>query len=958
LEHRPISLLPEQRRLASVATMSQLLTLGRVRLIASDGAESAAAQPKRMALLVHLAIVSARGAARRDALLALFWPELGDEEGRRALRQGLHYLRRTLGENVFVGEGDQLRVRGDLLACDALEFERLLDDGRSEEALALYGGDFLDGFHADDVASEYEEWVERTRARLRRRAATAAWASADSAERNGDGARALELARRGCELEADQEVGWRGLMSLHERLGDRAGALRAYGQLAGRLAREFDARPAPETTALAESIRKSKREPAATALPSLDAEPVDHGDKHAGAAAIAEVESPPRETDAAPRWRITGVRAAALVAALALVGVATAYVANRDASAEPSLLSSGALARRDRLLVADFADLAHDSTLAAAVTEVLRVDLTQSPFVTVLTPRQVRMTLATMERSGDVAVNDSLAREVAIRMGVKAFVTGAVARVANAYTVTVQLVAAQSGQPLAAYRETSPDSTGLIGAVDRASKRLRHRIGESLRTLRELPPLTHETTASLPALRQYATANQLTLAGKRSDAITHYERAIALDSMFAGAWAALGMAYESVGELGRSRAAHRQAMAHRAHLPFADRAFLLASDAYGRSDYDTAIEVYRGLLERYPDNYKALNNLALAYQDSRRFVAAESLFARATQLDSTIANFYFGIAGTQLLQGRFADARRTLDLVARRFPDNPVQLAVEMQLAAAQLHWEDAERRAEAMIARANGDTLALVDPFEALALMATAQGRLDEAGRLWSTHQRLSVASGSMGRYLFGVVRRAEIELRYRNRRARATAIVDSALARTPLDSLLPGDRPYDELARFNAHAGRLDRARQLVDAAEANDHLLDHPQSAERGWTRGVVALAEGRAAAAEASLRVAADRHTCNICALPDLARAYEAQGRTQAAIAAYERYLVTPWFWRYETDALELGPALERLAALYDASGDRQRADGARTRLAQLWRGADIELQPVIDRARASVRGAER
>src|SRR3954470_23038356 len=110
--------------------MSQLLTLGRVRLVATDGAESAAAQPKRMALLAYLAVTSARGATRRDALLALFWPELGDEEARRALRQGLHYLRRVLGEDVFVGEGDELRVRDGTLGCDAVDLERMLDDGR------------------------------------------------------------------------------------------------------------------------------------------------------------------------------------------------------------------------------------------------------------------------------------------------------------------------------------------------------------------------------------------------------------------------------------------------------------------------------------------------------------------------------------------------------------------------------------------------------------------------------------------------------------------------------------------------------------------------------------------------------------------------------------------------------------------------------------------------------------
>jgi DNA-binding SARP family transcriptional activator/Tfp pilus assembly protein PilF/TolB-like protein len=941
--------------------MSQLLTLGRVRLLAADGVESAA-QPKRLALLTYLAVSSARGAARRDALLSLFWPELGDEEGRRALRQGLHHLRRALGEDVFVGEGDELRVRPGSLGCDAVEFERLLDEGKPEQALALYHGDFLEGFHVSDVASEYEEWVERTRARLRRRAGGGAWTSAESAERAGEPAHAIELARRACELEPDQEGGWRRLMSLHERTGDRAGALRAYDELAARLEREFDARPAPETSALAESIRTSTRAPATRPAPSIDVAPPPAAEAQLPRAVPSEAAAVPSTAAANPPTSRHSSRRTLLIAGIAvalLLGIgATAYLTARDARAEPSLLAEGTLVRKDRLLVADFADLATDSILAAAVTEVLRVDLTQSPFVNVLTPRQVRTTLSLMERAPDVAVDDSVAREVAQRMGVKAFVTGSVAKVASAYTVNVQLVAAESGEVLAAYRETATDSTGLIEAVDRASKRLRHRIGESLRALRDVPSLSTQMTASLAALRKYTEAQQLTLAGKRSEAIERYQDALALDSAFAGAWSAMAMAHESVGNPGQAAEATRQALRHLDRLPFTDRSFLDASSAFARGDHDTAIEVYRRLLDRYPDNYKALNNLALIYRDLRQFAVAESLFTAATKVDSTIANFYFGIGGTQLLQGKFAEARRTQDLIARRFPDNPVLMNTEVQLASAQHHWEEAERRAEALVAASAEDTLALVDPFEALALMATTQGRLADAERLWRTHQRLSTASKSIRRHLFGVLNRAGIELRYRNGAARALAIVDSTLARTPLDSLLPGDRPYDELARFNAMAGRVGRARQLASAADSNDRAIGRQQLAERGWTRGVIALAERRTADAEALLRVAAEQHLCTICALPDLARAYEAQGKPRAATAVYERYVTTPWFWRYETDALELGPALERLAALYDAAGEREKAAGARSQLVQLWRRADAELQPAVSRARAGTGGAGR
>jgi tetratricopeptide (TPR) repeat protein len=172
--------------------------------------------------------------------------------------------------------------------------------------------------------------------------------------------------------------------------------------------------------------------------------------------------------------------------------------------------------------------------------------------------------------------------------------------------------------------------------------------------------------------------------------------------------------------------------------------------------------------------------------------------------------------------------------------------------------------------------------------------------------------------------------------------------LAGTPIGSLLPGDRQYDELARFDAIAGRVDYARQLVAAADANDRAMVRQLTAERSWTRGVIALAEGRAREAEPLLRIAAERHPCTICALPDLARAYEAEGKRAAAAQVYERYARTPWFRRYETDALELGPVLQRLAELYDAAGELEKAASARTRLVQLWGRADTELQPAVER----------
>ena len=120
----------------------RLLTLGRFELREPDDAAADGAlipvQPKRLALLVYLAESARRGFVRRDALLGLFWPELSDDEARRALRQALHQLRKAAGVDAIVARADdQVGVTPDALWLDAAEVERAAAAGDDARVLAL-----------------------------------------------------------------------------------------------------------------------------------------------------------------------------------------------------------------------------------------------------------------------------------------------------------------------------------------------------------------------------------------------------------------------------------------------------------------------------------------------------------------------------------------------------------------------------------------------------------------------------------------------------------------------------------------------------------------------------------------------------------------------------------------------------------------------------------------------------
>jgi serine/threonine-protein kinase len=233
--------------------------LGPVELLDSEGKElrTVLAQPKRLALLACL-VVGPRGFRRRDSLIALLWPELDTTRARAALNQAVRFLRKELGESagpVIISRGDEeLGVDPATLWCDAIELRDHMEAGRCSEVLELYRGDLLEGFHGEPSAS-FEEWLMRERELLRATAARAARELAATHERDENFTPAVESARRAVDLAAADERMVRQLLQLLDRIGDRAGAVQAYEDFAGRLARDLDVEPSPETKAVIDRIR-------------------------------------------------------------------------------------------------------------------------------------------------------------------------------------------------------------------------------------------------------------------------------------------------------------------------------------------------------------------------------------------------------------------------------------------------------------------------------------------------------------------------------------------------------------------------------------------------------------------------------------------------------------------------------------------------------------------------------
>ncbi len=240
--------------------MLRLRAFGALDLRDAEGRPLSAvlAQPKRAALLSYLAGSHPGELHRRDALLALLWPELDQEHGRKALSQALSFLRREVGAEVVVARGhDELGVDPARVWCDVVAFQEALGRRDWEGALGLYRGELLDGLHVTEAAP-FVDWVDRERVRLREGAAGAAWALAHERIGKGKLVEAERMAQRALSLVATDESPVREFIVALAGAGDRGAALRFYEKFKGVLASELEVEPAPETEAVAAAVRRGE----------------------------------------------------------------------------------------------------------------------------------------------------------------------------------------------------------------------------------------------------------------------------------------------------------------------------------------------------------------------------------------------------------------------------------------------------------------------------------------------------------------------------------------------------------------------------------------------------------------------------------------------------------------------------------------------------------------------------
>ncbi len=287
---------------------------------------------------------------------------------------------------------------------------------------------------------------------------------------------------------------------------------------------------------------------AATATPTLTPGGSMVGRPPSGTMATIALKASPHVS-----WKRTA--RGGVYAMAAFVFLVVAFMVTRALGIGPaaSLFASGQLSENDKIVLADFVTAPEDSALAPVVVEAVRSALSQSKSVALLGPVEVSEQLQLMGEDKDARLTDDLAAKLAIRAGAKAVLGGSLASAGSGYVINLQLRSAATGAILASFPGTADGLKGLLSTVDKLTRQLRGKVGESLKQVQRSVPLERATTSDLDALRLYS---QAVIANDRDQdyprAIQLAREAVAKDSTFALAWRKLAIA---LGNINGSQAA-------------------------------------------------------------------------------------------------------------------------------------------------------------------------------------------------------------------------------------------------------------------------------------------------------------------------------------------------------------------------------------------------------------------
>ncbi len=277
-----------------------------------------------------------------------------------------------------------------------------------------------------------------------------------------------------------------------------------------------------------------------------------------------------------------------------------------------------------------------------------------------------RAVLSVVARENPAAPAPEMGRRVARNLNAGFYVLGNVVEVRGRLRIDAAMYGAEDDANVVAQASAEGDAARIFDLVDEVAAELLvgRRTGPGDRSAR----IAALTTDNLAALKAYLEGEQAFRRAQFSDAVEVLQRAVELDSSFALAWFRLSTAAQFLAWPALTQQAAEQAVRYSGRLSERDRAVLTGMQAERRGDAQQAEVRYRAVIEAYPDDVEAWQQLAEVLfhygpLQGRSPAEAREAWERVIRYEPGQGTAFLHLARIAVLEGN----RVALDTLVRAF---------------------------------------------------------------------------------------------------------------------------------------------------------------------------------------------------------------------------------------------------------------------------------------------------
>ena len=343
------------------------------------------------------------------------------------------------------------------------------------------------------------------------------------------------------------------------------------------------------------------------------------------------------------------------------------------------------LTDKDTIVLADFTNTTGDPVFDDTMRQGLTIQLTQSPFLRLISDENIQRTLGLMGQKPDARLTPAIATEICERTGSAAVLDGSIAKLGSQYVVGLRARNCRTGETLDEEQAQAARIEDVMSALSQTASTFRTRVGESLATVKQHNvPLDESTTASLVALKAYSAGLKLlTTDVDRPATVEMFQKAIAEDPTFAMVYASLGFLYTLQAEPALAAENISKAYQLRDRVSDREKFFIRATyDLQVTGDLEKARETCESWIKAYPREVVPHGMLgSMLYPTFGEYEKAIAVAKQTISLEPDASFGYLQIAFNSQFIGDFASAATAFQQAAARKLENADLLVQRYDLA-------------------------------------------------------------------------------------------------------------------------------------------------------------------------------------------------------------------------------------------------------------------------------------